>query len=228
MSWTTVGQVHESAHDLVPAWLHPVVEAIDGVEARRITSFLPQPEFEGRHSAVLMLFGPDQDLLLIERAHDQSQHSGQPAFPGGAVDLADTDIVHTALREAHEETGLDPTGVVVFGRLPDLWIPVSDFVVTPILAYWSHPCEVAPGDPREVASVHRIPIVDFADPANRVRVAHPSGYVGDGFRVADLLVWGFTGGIISTMLDLTDWSRPWNQSVIVSLGTGVDPRVDGL
>lgn len=230
MNWSTVGHVHESARDLVPSWLHPVVNAVDGIDAHRITSFLPQPrskaQTQARHSAILMLFGPDQDLLLIERAHDSSQHSGQPAFPGGAVDSTDIDAVHTALREANEETGLDPTGVVTFGRLPDLWIPVSNFVVTPVLGYWAQPSAVAPGDPREVASVHRIPIAEFVDPLNRVRVAHPSGYIGSGFTVANLLVWGFTGGIISTMLDLTGWSQPWDQSRIVSLDSGSDPRVD--
>lgn len=226
MTWKTVGEVHEAARDLVPDWLHPVVQAVDGVDAQSITSFVPQAETQSRHSAVLMLFGPDRDLLLIERAHDSSQHSGQPAFPGGAVDPTDTDVVHTALREAQEETGLDPRGVVAFGQLPDLWIPVSNFVVTPVLGYWSQPTAVTPGDPREVASVHQIPINDFVDPSNRVKVAHPSGYVGNGFSVSNLLVWGFTGGIISTMLDLTGWARPWDQSRVIPLNSGLDPRVD--
>lgn len=226
MTWKSVGQVHESAHELVPSWLHPVIQAVDGVDAQRITTFVPQANIESRHSAVLMLFGPDRDLLLIERAHDSSMHSGQPAFPGGAVDPTDTDVVHTALREAHEETGLNPQGVVTFGQLPDLWIPVSNFVVTPILGFWSQPTAVSPGDPREVASVHQIPIDEFVDPANRVKVAHPSGYVGNGFAVSNLLVWGFTGGIISTMLDLTGWAQPWDQSRVVPLNSGVDPRAD--
>ncbi len=226
--WSTVGKVHEAARDFVPDWLYPVVDGVDGVDARRITTFLPPADVSGRHSAVLMLFGPDQDLLIIERAHDSSQHSGQPAFPGGAVDPADTGAVDTALREASEETGLDPSGVIAFGQLPDLWIPVSNFVVTPILGFWEKPSDIAPGDPREVASVHRIPIEDFVNPGNRVKVAHPSGYVGNGFEVANLLVWGFTGGLISTMLDLAGWSTPWDRTRMVPVDPIIDPRMDRL
>ena len=53
-------------------------------------------------------------MLLIERAADMRSHAGQPAFPGGAVDATDAGPVATALREAQEETGLDPAGVEVF------------------------------------------------------------------------------------------------------------------
>lgn len=217
MTWSGYGCIDAQATASLPAWMTPVAAAIDGVAAERLTSFLPPEGIEVRHSAVLMLFGPERDLLLIERAHDSSQHSGQPAFPGGAVDATDTGVEFTALREAAEETGLDPAGVLPFGLLPDLWIPVSNYVVTPVVGYWATPSPVSPGDPREVASVHRIPIEDFVDPANRVRVAHPSGYIGNGFQVADLLVWGFTGGIISTMLDLTGWAEPWDQKNLVAL-----------
>ncbi len=226
MTWSTVGTVHQSARDFVPTWLYPVVDAVDGLDAHRITTFLPAADSPGRHSAVLMLFGPDQDLLLIERAHDSSQHSGQPAFPGGAVDPTDTGVVDTALREAREETGLDPSGVMAFGQLPDLWIPVSNYVVTPVLGFWATPSEIAPGDPREVASVHQIPIEEFVDPRNRVKVALSSGYVGNGFKVANLLVWGFTGGLISSMLDLTGWARPWDQTRVVPISPSVNPRVE--
>ena len=216
MSWSLHGRVHAPALEFLPEWLTPVVTAIEGVDASRITTFLPKAG-QGRHSAVLMLFGPDRDLLLIERAHDSSMHSGQPAFPGGMVEATDAGVTHTAIREAQEETGLDPTGVIPFGQLPDLFIPVSNFVVTPILGFWDKPSPVAPGDPREVASVHRILIDDFVNPDNRIKIAHPSGYIGNGFTVSDLVVWGFTGGLISTMLDLAGWEQPWDQKRIIPL-----------
>ncbi len=216
MTWSLLGQIHPPAVELLPTWLNPVATAVDGVDASRITTFLPTAG-QGRHSAVLILFGPDRDLLLIERAHDASMHSGQPAFPGGVVEATDAGVTQAAIREAQEETGLDPRGVIPFGQLPDLWIPVSNFVVTPILGYWDKPSPVAPGDPREVASVHRIKIDDFVNPANRVRIGHPSGYIGDGFTVSDLVVWGFTAGLISTMLDLAGWQEPWDQRRIIPL-----------
>lgn len=206
----------------LPEWLRPVADAAAGVKGSDLTRFLPPPT-GGRPSAVLMLLGEGAqgpDLLLIERAHDMRSHAGQPAFPGGALEPGDTGPIDAAVREAHEETALDPAGVEPFALLPDLWVPVSDFVVTPVLAWWRDPSPVSVADPTEVASVHRVPIEQLVDPARRMRVRHPSGYVGLGFDVAGLLVWGFTAGLISGLLDLAGWSRPWDPDRIVDLAAG--------
>jgi 8-oxo-dGTP pyrophosphatase MutT (NUDIX family) len=151
--------------------------------------------------------GPD--LLLIERAHTLRDHAGQPAFPGGGLDPDDRDAVDAALREAEEEVGLDRTSVSVLANLPTVWIPVTGFVVTPVLAWWHSPSPVRPVDDAEVAAVVRVPIAELADPANRIRVRHPSGWVGPAFTVSGLLVWGFTAGLIDTLLRLGGWERPW-------------------
>ena len=206
----------------LPEWLRPVADAVAGVKGSDLTRFLPPPS-GGRASAVLMLLGEGDrgpDLLLIERARAMRSHAGQPAFPGGALDPGDAGPIAAALREAHEETALDPSGVEPFALLPDLWVPVSDFIVTPVLAWWREPSPVRVADPSEVASVHRVPISELADPARRMRVRHPSGYVGSGFDVSGLLVWGFTAGLISGLLDLADWSRPWDPERIVDLDPG--------
>ena len=203
----------------LPGWLQPVAEATAGVTGADLTRFLPPPS-GGRASAVLMLIGEGErgpDLLLIERARTLRAHAGQPAFPGGALEPGDDGPIEAALREAREETALDAAGVAPFALLPDLWVPVSDFVVTPVLAWWHSPSAVRVADPSEVASVHRVPIDDLADPARRMRVRHPSGYVGQGFDVAGLRVWGFTAGLISGLLDLAGWSRPWDTGRIVDL-----------
>lgn len=195
----------------LPRWLSPVVDALRRITPRDLSAFLPPPD-GGRPGAVLMLFGETSaghDLLIIERAHDMRSHAGQPAFPGGAIDPQDDGPIAAALREAHEETGLDPSGVTVFGTLPDLWLPPSGFVVTPVLGWWSTPSPVSAADPAEVASVHRIPIDDLLNPLNRVEVKHPIGYVGPGFEVNDLLVWGFTAGLISRLFDAAGWTIPW-------------------
>lgn len=208
----------------LPGWLRPVAVGVAGVRGADLTRFLPPPA-GGRPSAVLMLLGEGDegpDLLLIERAHDMRSHAGQPAFPGGAVDPGDRGPIEAALREAEEETALDPSGVEPFALLPDLWVPVSDFVVTPVLAWWRQPSPICAADPTEVASVHRVPIAHLADPARRMRVRHPSGYVGMGFDVAGLTVWGFTAGLISGLLDLAGWARPWDPGRVVELEPGED------
>jgi 8-oxo-dGTP pyrophosphatase MutT (NUDIX family) len=199
----------------LPSWLQPVADVAGSIRPEQLSRFLP-PDEGGRESAVLLLFGegPDgPDLLLIERASTVSSHAGQPAFPGGAVDDSDVDVVAAALREAHEETGLDPSGVHVFATLPALWLPPSGFVVTPVLGWWREQSPVGVVDPGEIAAVLRVPLAELLDPANRVSVSHPSGFVGPAFAVRGLLVWGFTAGLLSRLLALAGLERPWDASV---------------
>ena len=202
-----------------PQWLEPLLAVAGDADARDITRFLP-PKDGGRPAAVLILFGEGAegpDVLLIERAASLRKHAGQPAFPGGALDPTDDGPVAAALREAEEEVGLDPSGVVVLATLPELYLPVSGFVVTPVLAWWRRPTSVAPVDPAEVAGVVRVPIQELSDPANRVEVHHPAGRIGPGFAVRDLLVWGFTAGLLDALLRMGGWERPWQPAAVRTL-----------
>jgi 8-oxo-dGTP pyrophosphatase MutT (NUDIX family) len=211
----------------LPDWLVPIAALSRSIRGEDLSTFLPPENHEGREGAVLILFGegqsgeagkPTPDLLLIERAHDMRSHAGQPAFPGGAIEPGETPE-EAALREAHEETGLDPAGVVIFGRLPDLWLPPSNFAVTPVLGWWRDSSPVWAADPREVASVERISIAELVDPANRVTVVHPSGYRSAGFLVRGLTVWGFTAGLISRLITLAGWEEPWDATRLVDVET---------
>jgi 8-oxo-dGTP pyrophosphatase MutT (NUDIX family) len=162
---------------------------------------------------VLVLFGQGPhgpDLLFIERAGSLRKHAGQPAFPGGAVDPEDESPAATALREANEEVGVEAEGVEVLATLPGFFIPPTGFVVNPVLGWWHTPSEVSVVDAREVAAVERIPVSELADPANRVWVRTLSGHVGPGFRVRELLVWGFTGGLVDHLLRMGGWEQPWH------------------
>ncbi len=203
----------------VPDWLQPLADALPHVTGEQLSRFVP-PETGGRHSAVLVLFGEGAtgpDVLLIERAHTLRSHAGQPAFPGGALDPEDGDPTGTgpvtaALREAQEEVGLDASTVDVLGVLPALWLPPSGFVVHPVVAFWRAPHPVGVVDAAEVAAVARVPIAELVDPAARLRVTHPSGWIGPAFEVRDLLVWGFTAGLLDRLLALGGWERPWDAS----------------
>jgi 8-oxo-dGTP pyrophosphatase MutT (NUDIX family) len=219
---TEVGEVAVTEEGL-PSWLRPVAEMARTVEPEQLSRFLP-PARGGRRSAVLVLFGEGErgpDLLLIERSATLRTHAGQPSFPGGSLDPEDGDPegagpVHAALREAQEETGLDPAGVQVFGVLPRLYIPVTDFVVTPVLGWWREPSPVSPVDFGEVAAVVRVGIEELTDPENRVRVRH-RGHLMPGFLVADTLVWGFTAGIIDRVLHYSGFEREWHREREVDL-----------
>ena len=202
-----------------PEWLAPLLDALEDVDAAELMPRVQAPPEARRRSAVLVLFGESAhgaDLLLIERSAHLRSHAGQPAFPGGGIDPGDDGAVGAALREAHEETGLDPDGVDVLRVLPDLWVPPSANVVTPVVAWWREPSEVTP-EPGEVAAVARVPIAELVDPQNRLQILHPSGFVGPAFEVADMLVWGFTAAVLDRLLALGGWERPWNRDRVEEL-----------
>jgi len=212
-----------AAADGVPTWLTDLAAAAPRMavpELRRPTAA------GGRAAAVLILFGDGPsgpDLLLIERAAELRNHAGQPAFPGGAIDESDGGPVRAALREAAEETGLDPDGVRVLAVLPELYIWRSDFRVTPVLAWWRSPMPVTPGDPGEIAAVVRVPVADLASPANRMMIKYPSGHAGPAFLVAGLVVWGFTAVVLDQLLRLGGWEQPWDSGTVVALGPAEQP-----
>jgi 8-oxo-dGTP pyrophosphatase MutT (NUDIX family) len=201
--------------DDVPDWLRPLILAAREAGPGQIAMFQPPEDGSGRASAVLIAFGQSPDgpaVLLIERAADLRKHPGQVAFPGGAIDEADADSEAAALREAAEEVGLDPSSVVPLVELPAVFIPFSGFVVTPVIAWWREPHAVAAIDPGEVARVAFVPVSELVDPANRFRVPHPSGWLGPGFEVSGMFVWGFTAVLLDGLLTLGGWNRPWDES----------------
>ncbi|MCB9360707.1 MAG: CoA pyrophosphatase [Flavobacteriales bacterium] len=113
-----------------------------------------------RKSGVLVLFYNKEEethLVLIQRPIYKGTHSGQIAFPGGKVEDSDKDIVHTALREANEEVGVDMNDVEVLGKLSDVYIPVSNFLVTPVVGVINYTPTFIP-ELREVAEIVELKI----------------------------------------------------------------------
>ncbi|TFB83677.1 CoA pyrophosphatase [Cryobacterium algoricola] len=189
---------------------------------------------QARHAAVLVLFGVldsslaqpartgrareqvprDLDVLLLRRAATLGSHPGQIAFPGGRLEATDAGPIAAALREAVEETGLDPEGLEPLGTLPALPVPVSNHLVTPVPAWWTRESEVAAVDHLETVDVFRVPVGDLLDPANRVSTAHEVGgetFRSPAFAVDGRLIWGFTAIVLSRMFDELGWADPWDQ-----------------
>lgn len=209
-----------------PAWLAPLVDRAKRATWADLSRFAPPEDGSGRASAVLVLLAETDDgpaVVLLERAATMRRHAGQVAFPGGAVDPGDADLAATALREAEEEVGLDPASVDVLTTLPALYLPPSDFVVTPVLAYWRAPHSLKPMQLVEVSAVAVVMVAELVDPANRFTVRHPIGYVGPGFEAGGLFVWGFTAGVLDAVLRMGGWERDWDVAVTRALAALPEP-----
>lgn len=229
-----------------PAWLGQLVEA---ARAGRISDSLPErrPPREGekhptgrphRISAVLVLFSgdaaapgprPPQDarVLLTHRAATLGSHAGQVSFPGGGAEEQDRCIVDTALREAEEETGLDPNSVDVLAVTSALYIPVSNYSVYPVLAYWREPMQVHVADTAETTRVIAEPLNELLDPVNRFVVRQQMGWQGPAFHVDDLVLWGFTAGVFAAATEVGGWDLPWNTDDVRDLEETLSQSANG-
>lgn len=144
-----------------PAWLAPIfARAHRPAPDSRRPSKVPL-----RPSAVLVLLidsphGPS--VLLTERAADLTDYPGQLVFPGGAAEPCDSSPVATALREAHEEIGLNVDSIEVIGPLVPMALPDSGYLVTPILAWSRHPIMSRSINHSEVAAMHEVLLSDLA------------------------------------------------------------------
>ena len=207
-----------------PDWVRPLADAL--ADPARLTPVVAvRPGIGARPAAVLILIGSGRitaqgdnplepptsaEFLFVERPTTMRTHAAQIAFPGGAADPDDPDLAATALREANEETGVDPTGIDILGQLPPAHVDVSGFDVTGVVGWWARPSPVGAVDTREVASVLVVPVARLVDPANRARVHHPSGYTGPAFEIDGHLIWGLTAHLLDGVLDLAGWQQPWD------------------
>jgi len=149
-------------------------------------------------------------LLFTKRSDELGKHPGQMSFPGGGREPADADIEATALREAHEEIGLDPSEVDVVTRIDDIRT-ITEYAVTPVVA--RIPDRTYAPDEREVAEVVVVAVADLLDPDNYEveRREHPEygEVVVHYFHVDDYTIWGATARILVQFLELTtDWRAP--------------------
>lgn len=213
------GPVVPLSSALLPDWLEPLRQRAPAIRGRDLSAFVPPAVPAPREGAVLVLFGEGPagpDLLLTERAHTMRSQPAQVSFPGGSLDEGES-AAAAAVREAHEETGLDPASVEVFAVLPRVWLPPRNFAVAPVLGWWRDPRPVSVVNALEVHAVFRVTLAELLDPANRFVVVHPNGWRGPAWMIGpgrDVLLWGFTAGIIDALFEQVGWTRDWDRSKV--------------
>lgn len=160
-----------------------------------------------RKAGVLILIYPknqELNIVFILRTVYNGPHSGQISFPGGKSELIDKDIIDTALRESHEEIGINPNLVNIFGKLTPLHIPISNFIVYPIIGVY----EIAPEfklDPTEVEKVIEIKLRDLIDSKNCTSKKFKFGdlsFVAPIYNPDNIIIWGATAMILSEFLEI--------------------------
>jgi 8-oxo-dGTP pyrophosphatase MutT (NUDIX family) len=170
---------------------------------------VPLDQLRSTPAGVLVLLVPGDgadgaaSVILTERVVGGRHHSGEVSFPGGRAEPHDADVTATALREAAEEIGLDVLAaeVEVLGTLDPVWIPVSGFRLTPVVAMAVRR-PILTAAPAEVSRIVEAPLAAFIPPAEIRRV---EALVGErllrygAYPVEDLLVWGATARVLGQL-----------------------------
>jgi 8-oxo-dGTP pyrophosphatase MutT (NUDIX family) len=161
-----------------------------------------------RKAAVLALFYPNEKeettFILIERARYEGTHSAQISFPGGKTDISDINLQETALREAFEEVGVLPKSIEIIRELTDVYIPPSNFLATPFMAFLEK-------EPKfvinyEVENTIEVLVADLLNESSLTMVNLTTSYMKNTdvpcFKLNGYVVWGATAMILSEIKEL--------------------------
>ena len=161
-----------------------------------------------RNAAVLITLFEENDetyISFIRRASTLRAHSGEIAFPGGASDVSDVSLIMTALREAQEEIGLTSSRVEVLGIMPTVFTVVSNFLITPVVAYLPQGPGPLQLQESEVSEIIFLPLRGLANPA----IYHTEQWIRDNvphtvsfFDYGIYRIWGATAHMLTMLLEL--------------------------
>lgn len=158
-------------------------------------------------SAVLMLLFNDEDKLcfcFIKRSHKLKYHPGQISFPGGKIEKGEYDFSITALREAYEEIGLDTNKIEIIGNISNVYIPVSNFMIYPVLAF-SENKPILNANESEVDEIIFLPVNDFFNPVNITEEIVKTGnslIKTPCFKINDYIIWGATAMLVNEFCEI--------------------------
>ena len=172
---------------------------------RMIRNFPRIPGKDARIAAVLILLYPDNGsvhTVFMQRPDYVGVHGGQISFPGGKKEQTDENVIQTALREAKEETGVDPSGISIIGTLTPLFIPVSNMMVTPVVGWIDHK-PVFNHEPEEVVFLIDADLKRLLDPS--IVKTKPFEIRGESIDVRYFdydgnVIWGATAMIVHELL----------------------------
>ncbi len=161
-------------------------------------------------SSVLILLFPGNNAdefysVLIQRPSYEGVHGGQISLPGGKVEGHDRDIQTTAKRETQEEIGIDANEITIIGKLSELYIPPSNFLVFPLVGYLPYKPVFRP-DPQEVAGIIEIKLNDLVDKRNikqrEITIKNLSKIKAPCFDLEGKTIWGATAMILSEFREI--------------------------
>ncbi len=189
-----------------------LTEPRDQVRARLDRDPRPVPDPGDRLAAVLALVveSPAPTLVFTERAAGMSRHAGEVSFPGGLAEPGDASLLATALREANEEVGLDPSLPEVLGALPPIHTHVSGILVTPFVAVLDVPPTLAPSE-AEIAQIVTVRLEELARVETQRTLHREDARVWKGwfYEVAGVTVWGATGAMVHALLRIAHEESVW-------------------
>lgn len=166
------------------------------------------PPEDATKSSVLILLYPfacSIGLVLMLRPEYGGVHSGQISLPGGKFEEADENLIYTALREAQEEIGIDPMQVQILGQLTEMYIPPSNFMVTPIVGYQTSKPKFT-ADSKEVAKIIEIRLDELLDEKNKQmnKIKHSLGFSlkVPSYSINGNIIWGATAMMLSELKEI--------------------------
>jgi len=172
----------------------------------RIRNLVPETGELKKSAVLLLLYNRDNviHIVFIKRAENDSVHSGQISFPGGKFDDGDKDLIHTSLRETHEEIGVNTNDVLILGSLSVLLIPVSNYLVYPTVGYCiNEPHFLINED--EVAGIIEIPLTHFIKAENATMgtvEVRGNQFEVPLFKTDEIQIWGATAMIMSEFVEV--------------------------
>ncbi|MDP5231560.1 MAG: CoA pyrophosphatase [Cellulophaga sp.] len=174
-------------------------------ELQQIQNSIKNP----RKAAVMSLFYPNTlqntNLLLILRKTYKGVHSNQIGFPGGKVEREDKDLLHTALRETHEEVGVLPAHVEVIKKITPIYIPPSNFEVQPYIGLYANPSAFVIQE-TEVEALVEVSLSDFMNDAfvstKKLSTSYANNIGVPAFELNGYTVWGATAMMLNEVKEL--------------------------